>query len=446
MWVLAAAAPLALAAVPLGCSVCPGGPGAVCCDPTLNQTCFLKTGQAPCCNCGTRACDCNSAPAPGPTPAPPTPPKPTPAPPSPPQPPKTPKPPAPTPPQPPAPPSPGGAGMEAIRTTDFEFGWCSSLSPVAPPPANPGYWCDDYNRGAEESRCWTSTQNCCYLNPNLTSPTFPGTGQCVHKDPCPSGMKICNSKCYPLISKWGVMTCLRSPESSHPHGDGTPAYSQRACVGLGTASLDDWTNFLSNNCASQVINCKMIQNAGAAFFPVPGFREGMGVRSDVDTATYNQGSWACNQLMLASGGCGYPCQWENWPGYDPAPTPPPTPAPPTPAPPCHLVCYPAASVQGWACQAKGSAGGQQLGDAISYCCGDGGVDCSAINPGGACYDDTKHAWEQDVRMFANYVIEKYYLRKCGGDPCPKSPVNCDFAGTAELVQAPVQPPCHPHFE
>eukprot|EP01062_Namystynia_karyoxenos_P014622 TRINITY_DN15271_c0_g1_i2.p1 TRINITY_DN15271_c0_g1~~TRINITY_DN15271_c0_g1_i2.p1 ORF type:complete len:699 (+),score=164.64 TRINITY_DN15271_c0_g1_i2:74-2170(+) len=283
------------------------------------------------------------APAPPPTPAPPKPqptpvppkPQPTPAPPQPtPAPPKpTPAPPQPTP-APPTPPSPpASTGLDPIKITDFELGYCSALNPVAPPPANPGFWCDSWNRGAEESRCWTSTQNCCYFDVNKTDPQFPGTGQCVHKDPCPAGQKVCNAKCYPLVTSAGVMTCLRSPPSSHPQGHGTPAYSKQACVGDPKAVLDDWTNFIQNTCASGSVNCKMIQNAGSAFFPVPGLKESMGVKTNVDSATYSQGSWTCQQLMLAVGSgttCNWPCMLADWPGM--GPTPAPTPAPPTPAP------------------------------------------------------------------------------------------------------------------
>eukprot|EP00756_Hemistasia_phaeocysticola_P048032 Hpha_TRINITY_DN2247_c0_g1::TRINITY_DN2247_c0_g1_i1::g.25351::m.25351 len=316
------------------CNVCPGGAGAVCCDPTQGQIC---PSGVKCCDCGTKACDCAASPSPTPAPPkPPTPPAPTPKPTPKPTPEPTPKP-TPSPPSPPTPapltPAPGSlTGMDAIAVTDFEFGFCSAQSPTAPPPANPGFWCDSWNRGAEESRCWTSTQNCCYINMNLTDPTFPNTGQCVHKDPCPEGQKVCNGACYPLRTSEGLLTCLRSPASTHPSNDGTPKYSQNACVGQGSPDLDDWTNFLKYVCQGAV-NCKMIQNAGSAFFPVPGFWVGFDVNTQVDEATWNHGSWACHQYYLTSGQCAFPCQTMPWPGAPVPPTPPtPTPATPSPKP------------------------------------------------------------------------------------------------------------------
>jgi len=285
---------------------------------------------------------------------------------------------------------------------------------------------------------------------NLTDPTFPGTGQCVHKDPCPEGQKVCNSKCYPLRTADGVLTCLRSPQSSHPKNDGTPKYSPDACVGQGSASLDDWTNFLKYVCVSDV-NCDMIKNAGAAFFPTPGFWLGFNVNQEVSETIFSHGTWGCHQYYLTSGQCAYPCQKAQWPGAGPVPPTPPTPAPtpaptpkpgpPGPAPKCHHECYPAADAKGYACQTVPAATDDQMGSAVSYACGDGGVDCTAISPGGICYNASASAKDQDLRLFANYVIEKFYLAHCGSEPCGKDPVSCNFGGAAYLVPAPVKAPC-----
>eukprot|EP00662_Eupelagonemidae_sp_cell21_P018242 gene18242-40034_t len=297
--------------------------------------------------------------------------------------------------------------MNAIVNTDYEFGFCTSFSPMAPPPASPGFWCDSYNRGAEESRCWTPTQNCCYFNPNATDPDFPGTGQCVNKDPCPEGMKICNAKCYPLRTADGVMTCMRSPASTHSQGDGTPRYSKRACIGLGTVSGADWGTWFDSVC--QTVNCdRGIGAASAAAWAPPGFRQGFDVRTDTSDVEFSQGSWVCHQNMLLSGVCDAShCQWMAWPNYTPGPTPPPTPTPPTPKPsptPCSPAqCYPASSAKGWACQVKASA------TAIS---GAGTI--------GACWDKTRAAADQDLQLFGNYLrIDVAALRE--RPPPPAAP-------------------------
>ena len=86
------------------------------------------------------------------------------------------------------------ANIDAIAVTDYELGYCTSLSPTGTPPSPPGYWCSSFNRGVVEKACWLATQNCCSLDMNKTVAPYPGTGQCVHTDPCAdSGGKLCGS-------------------------------------------------------------------------------------------------------------------------------------------------------------------------------------------------------------------------------------------------------------
>uniref|UniRef100_A0A0E0L676 X8 domain-containing protein n=1 Tax=Oryza punctata TaxID=4537 RepID=A0A0E0L676_ORYPU len=72
------------------------------------------------------------------------------------------------------------------------------------------------------------------------------------------------------------------------------------------------------------------------------------------------------------------------------------------------------------CVASPSASKAALQVALDYACGQGGVDCSAIQSGGSCFNpDT-------VRDHASFAFNNYYQ---------KNPVqtSCDFAGTAILT-------------
>eukprot|EP01064_Diplonema_japonicum_P024090 TRINITY_DN3456_c1_g1_i2.p1 TRINITY_DN3456_c1_g1~~TRINITY_DN3456_c1_g1_i2.p1 ORF type:complete len:589 (+),score=87.91 TRINITY_DN3456_c1_g1_i2:81-1847(+) len=226
------------------------------------------------------------------------------------------------------------ADIDAIKWTGFELGYCSAITPNQPPPNPPGYWCSDYNRGYNEKACWTATQNCCYFNVNKTIPQYPGTGQCVHTDPCgPSGRKICGGQCYPLHNADGMMTCIRSSTES----SSTPKYSTELCILKPTSTTQDVTNFMNWVCnpANSQVNCKMLNGGGANAYQTPGLTPN---NSATDPGTYTQGSWALNQFYLLTGQCnsmGYlvPVPTEGPPVVKtPAPLEPPTP-PPTPSPP-----------------------------------------------------------------------------------------------------------------
>ncbi|XP_040380446.1 PLASMODESMATA CALLOSE-BINDING PROTEIN 1-like isoform X2 [Oryza brachyantha] len=72
------------------------------------------------------------------------------------------------------------------------------------------------------------------------------------------------------------------------------------------------------------------------------------------------------------------------------------------------------------CVASLSASSTALQVALDYACGQGGVDCSAIQSGGGCFNPNT------VRDHASYAFNSYYQ---------KNPVqtSCDFAGTAILT-------------
>ncbi|KAF5481499.1 hypothetical protein F2P56_002143 [Juglans regia] len=69
------------------------------------------------------------------------------------------------------------------------------------------------------------------------------------------------------------------------------------------------------------------------------------------------------------------------------------------------------------CVASQSASKTALQVALDYACGYGGADCSAIQPGGSCYNPN------NIRDHASYAFNVYYQK----NPVPNS---CNFGGTA----------------
>lgn len=57
---------------------------------------------------------------------------------------------------------------------------------------------------------------------------------------------------------------------------------------------------------------------------------------------------------------------------------------------------------------------------MDYACGYGGTDCSAIQPGGSCYNPNS------VHDHASFAFNKYYQK----NPVPNS---CNFGGNAVLT-------------
>ncbi|XP_020244332.1 glucan endo-1,3-beta-glucosidase 12-like isoform X2 [Asparagus officinalis] len=106
------------------------------------------------------------------------------------------------------------------------------------------------------------------------------------------------------------------------------------------------------------------------------------------------------------------------------PFPPPTgTVPVTPATAVPTGTVPVTPVVGsgqtW-CVARSDVPENALQNALDYACGIGGVDCSAIQMTGGCYNPNS------LQAHASYAFNSYYQR----NPVPSS---CDFGGTATLV-------------
>ncbi|ESW13852.1 hypothetical protein PHAVU_008G231700 [Phaseolus vulgaris] len=80
---------------------------------------------------------------------------------------------------------------------------------------------------------------------------------------------------------------------------------------------------------------------------------------------------------------------------------------------------PLSSGASW-CIAGPTASQTTLQVALDYACGYGGADCSAIQPGGSCYNPNS------IRDHASYAFNKYYQK----NPVPNS---CNFGGTAVII-------------
>ncbi|XP_031104804.1 glucan endo-1,3-beta-glucosidase 12-like isoform X2 [Ipomoea triloba] len=84
--------------------------------------------------------------------------------------------------------------------------------------------------------------------------------------------------------------------------------------------------------------------------------------------------------------------------------------------PTSTTSPPSSSSASW-CVASQSASQIALQVALDYACGYGGADCSAIQPGGGCYNPNS------IRDHASYAFNSYYQK----NPIPNS---CNFGGTA----------------
>ncbi|KAM0926386.1 hypothetical protein ACQ4PT_003481 [Festuca glaucescens] len=86
-----------------------------------------------------------------------------------------------------------------------------------------------------------------------------------------------------------------------------------------------------------------------------------------------------------------------------------------------LFCFIVAGGGLW-CVASPRATEAALQDGLNYACGQGGVDCSAIQAGGSCFNpDTLHD-------HASYAYNSYFQKDVAGS------ARCDFGGSGMLTR------------
>ncbi|XP_022157638.1 glucan endo-1,3-beta-glucosidase 12-like isoform X3 [Momordica charantia] len=86
---------------------------------------------------------------------------------------------------------------------------------------------------------------------------------------------------------------------------------------------------------------------------------------------------------------------------------------------------PSSQGQTW-CVANANAGGDKLQVGLEYACGDGGADCSPIQPGSTCY------YPNLLEAHASYAFNSVYQNN------GRAAKSCDFDGAAYVVDQPPQ--------
>lgn len=97
----------------------------------------------------------------------------------------------------------------------------------------------------------------------------------------------------------------------------------------------------------------------------------------------------------------------------------PTPTTPITTPTTPSTTIPTTSSGAW-CIANPSASETTLQVALDYACGYGGADCTAVQPGGSCYNPNT------LKDHASYAFNNYYQKL-------PSPTSCVFGGAAQLT-------------
>ncbi|XP_062000607.1 PLASMODESMATA CALLOSE-BINDING PROTEIN 1-like [Rosa rugosa] len=192
------------------------------------------------------------------------------------------------------------------------------------------------------------------------------------------------------------------------------------CVARGGTSEQSLSANIDYACNQASVNCQPIQPGGACFTNDLKTRASFAMNayynlySSLGGTCDFSGSGQVINFDPSNGSCQFSSGSKAAPINTPGSSATPTPIPKTPKPSPGGDNGPGFK---W-CIAKPHADIQGLQKSLDWLCGM--IECQAIQPGGACYDES-------VRSRASFAMNSYYQTKGRND------YNCDFSGTGLIT-------------